>query len=303
MAKNYNHLQGWYKNEIEVFKTMETLPFPVVSDIYNPIKDSGRGKKRLLYEAVQNLLGTFLVQVQTIGDCTSFMFAHLCNTLKAIQAITTEMEEFTLEHLTSTEDVYAGSRIQIGNGACGYGDGSVGAWIAKYVSTYGTLCRKKYENIDLSIYDGNKARTWGQPGHGTPSILLPYAKEHTVKTVSQVGSYEEARDLLYNGHLIGVCSQQGFSDTRDKDGFATPQGDWSHAMAVLAIDDEYRRPGVLIQNSWPINWITGPKRYNQPDGSFWCDADIFNAMVKMNDTFAYSAFEGFPVQDLDWKIV
>ncbi len=303
MPTNFDHLQGWHDDQKFVESTLQTLPIPVVSDVYHIIKDTGKGKQRFLYQYVQKCLGgKFPVQVQEIGDCVSFMYAHIVNTVKSVQALTNGLEEFTKEHLTSTEDAYAGSRVLIGRGQIG-GDGSVGAWIAKYAMQYGTLCRRKYDNIDLSVYSGARARQWGQANAGPPKILLPYAREHIVQNTSQVSSYEEARDLIYNGYPVGVCSNQGFTDRRDKDGFASPSGNWAHAMAVLAVDDNSHRPGVLIQNSWPISWISGPTMYEQPEGSFWCDAQVFDRMAKQNDTFSYSNFVGFPVQDIDLRIV
>ena len=67
-------------------------------------------------------------------------------------------------------------------------------------------------------------------------------------------------------------------------------------MAFVGMDDEFKRPGLLCVNSWPVNWISGPKRHEQPDGSFWVDAEVADSMLRQNDSFALSGFEGYPSQ-------
>jgi hypothetical protein len=49
-------------------------------------------------------------------------------------------------------------------------------------------------------------------------------------------------------------------------------------------------------NSWGADWISGPKRHDQPDGSFWVDADVAERMLRGQDSFAVSGYEGYPAQ-------
>jgi hypothetical protein len=301
MPNNFDHLQGWCDRPADVNAIMAVLPMPVFGEVYGELKNSGRGKIVLLYQCVEKVAGSFHVRLQTIGDCVSMGAACAVDTLKATEiVIKGDLEEWIGD--TATEDIYGGSRIQIGNGQLGYGDGSVGAWAAQYVSTYGTLVRKNYGSVDLTTYDGERARRWGNPGAGCPRDLLVFAKEHLVKTVSQVRNYEEARDAIANGYPITVASNQGFTKVRDNDGFARPEGNWGHQMCFTAVDDSFKRPGLLCQNSWGTTWISGPKRNGQPDGSFWVDADTVNRMLGQNDSWAYSNFDGFQLQELslDW---
>lgn len=244
---------------------------------------------------------TFITEAGcAISNCVSHAEAYVIDAIKAVDIyINKQFEEWVAE--TSTEDIYAGSRVQIGGGRIS-GDGSIGAWAADYVSKYGALARQKYGSIDLSNYSGRTAKLWGSPGRGVPKDLLDIAKNHPVHTVSLVKDYEEVRDLIANGYAVNVCSMQGFSSARDKDGFAKPEGTWAHAMSVLGVDDEYKRPGVCIQNSWG-KWNAGPKRHNQPDGSFWVDVDVFNKMLRQNDSWAHSGYEGFKPRELDTRII
>ena len=296
-----NELFGWVDKPAEVENVMMSLPMPIFSDVYQPLKDSGKGKVALLYDFVVKLTKEFPVSHQTIGDCVSHGAACAINVLKATEIVLKkDIEDWVAQ--TSTEDIYAGSRILIGNGRLGSGDGSVGAWAAQYVNIYGTLIRKKYGSIDLSVYDGARAKEWGNPGNGTPRDLLVFSKEHLVKTVSQVRTYEEARDAIANGYPVTVASNQGFTTTRDNDGFALASGNWGHQMCFTACDDSFRRPGLLCQNSWGINWISGPTRHNQPLGSFWVDASTVNRMLAQNDSWAFSNFDGFKPQKINLRI-
>jgi hypothetical protein len=179
----------------------------------------------------------------------------------------------------------------------------VGAWAAKFVKEYGTLARGKYGKYDLTTYSGKTAKAWGMPRAGVPDELEPTLREHSVQTVSLVSTYEEARDAIANGYPVPVCSNQGFAQTRDEKGFAAPKGQWAHCMCFIAVDDADGRPGLCCMNSWGSSWITGPKRHDQPDGSFWVDAATAGKMLRGQDSFALSGYMGFPVQSLDYDFL
>ena len=293
---------GWIDDPAAVEAVMNDLPFPVFSDIWTPIKDSGKGKRVLLYDFIRKASnGEYPKRKQTIGDCVAHGAAYAVDAVKSVDIILkNEFEEWVEE--TATEDIYAGSRVQIGGGRI-RGDGSIGAWAARYVNEYGALPRGKYGNVDLTTYSGSKARSWGRGGAGVPKSLIPTAKKHPIQTVSQVTTYEEVRDLIANGYAVTIASMQGFSSKRDSEGFAKPQGSWAHQMSILAVDDEYKRPGVLVQNSWGT-WNSGPKRHDQPNGSFWVDAEeIERRILKKGDSWAFSGYEGFKPRELNTRII
>lgn len=293
---------GWIDDPAAVEAVMNDLPFPVFSDIWTPIKDSGKGKRVLLYEFIKQASnGNFPKRKQTIGDCVAHGAAYAVDAVKSVDIVLKkEFEEWVDE--TATEDIYAGSRVQIGGGRI-RGDGSIGAWAARYVNEYGALPRGKYGNVDLTTYSGSKARSWGRGGAGVPKSLIPTAKEHPIQTVSKVTTYEEVRDLIANGYAVTIASMQGFSSKRDSEGFARPQGSWAHQMSILGVDDEYKRPGVLVQNSWGT-WNSGPKRHDQPNGSFWVDAEeIERRILKKGDSWAFSGYEGFKPRELNTRII
>ena len=296
------HLCGWINRPDWVAKVLETLPMPILGDHDAAIRGSGAGKVTLLYKCVEKVMGTFPQREQTIGDCVSMGAAYATDTLACTEIVLGgERETWPAE--AATEPIYAGSRVEVGKGRLGNGDGSVGAWGAEWIAKWGILLRKIYGDIDLTIYSGAKARDWGRASKGCPDSLEPIAKEHPVKTVSLVTTYEQARDAIANGFPVTVASMQGFNSTRDAEGFCKAQGSWAHQMSFLAADDEHKRPGLLCQNSWGPTWVSGLNRHEQPDGSFWVDADVANKMLKQADSFAISNFDGFPEQSLDHLLI
>lgn len=302
MSKDLSHLGGWIDDPKGVEKSMSRLPMPVFSDVWSATKESGKGKKMLLYDIVRKVAGGFPNRLQTVGDCVSQGTALAVDIAKCVDIhLKGDFEQWVAE--TSTEDIYSGSRNIIGGGRLGNGDGSLGSWAAEYVNEYGGLPRDKYGNIDLTVYDGNKARQWGRSGFKLPKEFLDIAKKHPILTVSQVNTWEEVRDLIYNGYPVTIASNQGFSSERDKDGFAKPEGSWAHLMCLVAMDDEFNRPGALCANSW-AEWNSGPKRHDQPVGSFWIDAEeLEKRILKTGDCWAFSGYLGFQPNKLNTRII
>jgi len=285
-----DQLQGWINNpaQVEVIKSQMVTPF--FSAAAPMIKGSGKGKIELLHMNFVKLGIPFPLRYQTIGDCVSQGTALAVDALKVTEIVNGDRELWINE--TSTEDIYSGSRVIVGKGRIS-GDGSIGAWAVKYISKdyYGTLVRKAYSFADLSKYSGQRARQWGS--QKMPQALLDEAKLHPILDFTAVEDYQDVIDSIYNGYPVIICSNQGFSNKRDSDGFCAPKGSWAHCMMLIAFDDEYKRPGCLCVNSWGPAWVTGPKRHNQPDGSFWMDASIVDRIVKQGDSWAISGYHGF----------
>jgi hypothetical protein len=293
MSNKFMQLCGWIDNPEEVTRLQSKFKIESVQ-FYNKIAETGKGKTVLLHKLYEAVTGnSFPVWKQEIGDCVSFGYALAVNVLMAVQKSINPSEVIPAD--TATEPIYGGSRIEIGNQGKQYNpsesDGSTGIWAAEWVKQYGILLRKKYDQIDLSSYSGVKAKTWGW--QGVPDSVEPIAKKHPVKQYALVSTYEEARDAIANGYPITVCSNQGFLEERDSEGFAKPYGTWGHCMCFVAADDAYKRPGLLCCNSGGRDWITGPKRHDQPDGSFWVDAKIVDKMLRERDSYALSSLEGF----------
>lgn len=293
-------LFGRVEDRREVDRYLGELTHPMFAPAAGDgVKDSGKGKIALLFKCVERLHGFYPIQNQTIGDCVSQGSAGAVQDVMAADIIRRNDPE-DWAGIVATEPIYALSRVEIGGGRLS-GDGSLGSWAAKAVREYGVLLRKKYGKHDFRRYSGRKARAMGKRGAGLPDELEPIAREHPIRTTSLVTSWEDVRDAVANYYGVTVASNIGFVKRRDKDGFAKQSGTWNHQMRVIAIDDSYRRPGGLLMNSWGPKWITGGKRHGQPEGSFFVDADVIDRMVRQQDSWAYSDFEGFPRKEIDWS--
>jgi hypothetical protein len=174
---------------------------------------------------------------------------------------------------------------------------------ARFVNEKGGIfLRKNYENlgIDLSKYNATIGINWGRKG--VPSKVKQEGKKHQVKTISLITTVEEARDALQNGYALSVCSDQGFSSRRDKNGICQASGSWSHAMAWVGCDDTreiYNETLFLLQNSWG-KWNNGPKTHGQPDGSFWIREKVARSMLAQRGSWVFSDVDGFPPRKVDW---
>ena len=269
---------------------MKVSKYPLFGDASKKIKGSGKGKLSTPYKSVLKFDKNAYNERQVTGDCVSHSTRNACDVSRAVEIDVHGDREGWLAR-GATEGIY---------GARGHGgQGMSCARAAEFVSKYGgVLVRKNYKGVvDLSKYQGMLGAGWG--GRGLPDPIIDLANDHQIKTVSLIRTVEEARDALANGYGLSVCSNYGFNSTRDKKGFAKVSGSWGHAMAWTACDDTNGEPAFLVQNSWG-KWNDGghPDWGTIPDGSFLIRSDTAAGMLSQNGSYAFSNFNGFPVQKL-----
>lgn len=128
------------------------------------------------------------------------------------------------------------------------GDGSYGGAAANAIRQYGTLHMLDYGPAgDFRKYSATKCKTFNR--QAVPGPLLSLAGAHKMHAATLVATPEEARTALQNGYGISVCSNQGFTSTRDADGFARAQGSWSHCVlpdAMIAGNTMRRADAVAV---------------------------------------------------------
>lgn len=237
-----------------------------------------------------------------IGSCVSFGFSTAPEyTMAAQAAIGKQRQE--LPDLAN-EPVYGGSRVNVNGGRSPGGEGSTGAWAAKWLETVGgVLPRAKYPSVDLTTYSVSLCRSWGD--RGVPADIVPLCLKHGAKC-TLVQSSQEAKVALSQGYAIAVCSNIGFqSMTRNADGFISPSGSWPHCMSIIGYRAD--KSGFLIENSWGSGWCKGPKGTfaDIPDGSFWVDEKTVDGMLKQGDSYAVANAEGFRRRKVlpdDWVV-
>lgn len=292
---------GWADRPADVKAIQATLKYPIFGDT-----EAGKAADPLpdhvylwqVYKTV-DARGPPCKNQNPIGSCVSFGTNNgILRTMAAQIVIGKQNAE--LKDIAE-EVTYAGSRVEIGGGRLGNGDGSVGAWAAQFVQKWGVVARAKHGDFDLTTYDPNRCRSWGKTG--VPDQLEQIAREHPVKTTTQVQNWSEAKRALANGYGIAVCSSQGFSMQRDARGIARAQGSWAHCMCLDGYHVEGGQEYGHIENSWGPNAHTGPVGWGEPStAGFWAEASVIDRMLKANDSWAFSAVQGFPARKLDWFV-
>jgi hypothetical protein len=287
---------GWVSDPDAVEQVARALP-----ERYFRTTEAGREgdipTDVFLWETCRKVTGDLLPARNQgqVGSCVSFGTASAVEHLQCVQIALGSPEEY---RDLAQEVIYGGSRVQVGKGRI-RGDGSVGAWAAKFVKDWGVVSRGRYPGYDLSAYSESICRQFGNAG--CPAALETVAREHPVKAIAQVKTTEEARRALASGYPIAVCSNQGFGSTRDEEGFARAQGSWAHCMAIVGYQTSGPRKGFFILNSWGTGWIKGPTGKGNPSpAGFWAEESVVARMLAADDSWAFSDVKGFPARRIDW---
>src|SRR5690606_3642825 len=112
---------------------------------------------------------------QEIGDCVSLGAKNAINYLQAVQ-IARDWQHAEFKPVYPPY-IYGTSRVQVGGGRLGNGDGSIGAWAAKAVQEYGVLAA---DAEGVPPYSRSVAESWGY--HGPPEKFISVAKKTLAKT-------------------------------------------------------------------------------------------------------------------------
>lgn len=245
-----------------------------------------------LWELGKRLTGAFLpAQRQDRGTCVSRGWSLACNLRQYAQIAAGKREKF---QRVSHAVIYGGSR-EVG-GMLGGGDGSFGEAAAKWVSK-GGLCT--IEEVDDEYTSDVKAIQYGS--RGVPADLKKLAIDNLVTDVAMVTSFEEAANAIWSGRPVPVCSDQGFTMTRDADGFCRPSGTWNHCMlfgAVVVLPSGQR--GLGCGQSWGQNTPSGPLLLNCPDYVFGVEESVVNRMLGQRDSFTVNDVDGWDDDTIPW---
>lgn len=296
--------QGWISNPEEVASIVANMPVKTFGD--TPAgKILSADMPRFVYgwKAYENMFARPppVKNQGQVGSCVGFgsgtaIERTLSNEIVRNKGNRSEWTRF------AEEVTYGGSRVEIGGGKI-RGDGSVGAWAAKFATTYGMVPRKQYPGKDLSTYSESLCREWGNKG--VPPEFEAIAKQFPVKSFVQVKVWEELKAALAQGYFVAICSNQGFANTRDANGVAQARGNWGHCLACdgYQITDDKREYAHLV-NSWGTDWISGPTGWGNPGPEgFWAESAVVDRMLKQGDSWAFSGVTGFPSRKpLTWDV-
>jgi len=303
MAKPWRP-EGWTPNPAETERFVSSLKYPTLSD-GGPKLKAQEDKDVFLYQYLLRVCPNYHRVAQAIGSCVGHAYAG-CADILASTEISVHGEAEDWHGRTLEASIYAFSRVEArGKKRAGQSDGSYGAAACKAVMDWGLLHYDvDYKGTIFTEYSGLREKQWGDTG--VPDELEPFAKKRRIRETSLVRNFDEACKAIASGFPVAVCSNVGFTFTRDSEGFCKPRGSWSHAMAAIS-KRHGKRPGILIWNSWGNNSNSGP---HYPEdmpvpfrgSTFWIDADVFDRMAQQGDTFTMSNYDGFPPRKLpDWS--
>lgn len=235
------------------------------------LKDYGVGKNAYLWDAERNIFGKDLgAMSQKAGVCVS------CGTARAAtDSYWTALDRGLLigePKKIAAAPIYGGSRIQIGGGRLGNGQGSVGGWAAQWVHDYGLLPEGKVGQYDLTGLAENLALQWGKPGVGVPQDLI--AESITGVKCHKCDTPEELRDCVAAGFGATLCCSllwqlpyQSPLNKRDENGFCAIIDRGNHCQSVRGVfHTKSGELAFLIQQSWGNSMPSGPSIIFDCDG-------------------------------------
>lgn len=296
MTKKPQQLFGWLGPDYNFVRAWEESPARAFRSFVTKDYRKSEGERVAFWDFAKQVTGDYLPNTpQEIGDCVSWGLKHAVDHLACFEIVRLgQREEF---RPSFAPYFYGVSRIQIGGGELGGGDGSLGIWGAEGVKKYGVL-RADHEGVPA--YAGAVAKKWGaRPG--PPKEFLEVGRNHLVKEFARISSYEELRDALVNGYPCTIASMRGFNmqlafDQKTNRHWWTGRDQWPHQMNIIGIDDDPRRPGIYRGNSWGPT-AHGPQQ-DGPAGGGWQDAEDIDRELRDRNTecICYSQFDGFPAQ-------
>jgi UDP-glucuronate decarboxylase len=138
-------------------------------------------------------------------------------------------------------------------------------------------------------------------------IHLGYTSDHYI--IREKGTYYRGVVSNHNIHRISVQNKFGKKGSSCVTTINTPKkieyDDYVYCVTVPNHTLITRRNGKVIVTgqSWG-KWNSGPKKDEQPEGSFWVDADVFERrMLSSKDSWAFSGYEGYKPQSINTRII
>lgn len=297
-----NYYTGWVDDQEAVSAVLDTLQHPTLAD--TPIGDipiQELPKTVQLWKFCPKAIGQNTLKVENqsnLGSCVGFGSCRAVEYSYIVEIANGDPEQFKY---LSRAIMYAGSRCEVNGGKSPFrGDGSIGAWAAKFATKWGVLDQGVYAGYNLADYNIPQIRTWAATG--IPDAIEPYIKQHPISDATLVATNEDAMRALSNGHAIAVCSNQGFNTKRSANGICAPSGRWSHCMMISGYIHIKDVLYFYIENSWGDYMGAGNTPIGEPNnGTFLAKGDVVASMLAQKDSFAFAGVMGFERKDIDWN--
>ena len=201
---------------------------------------------------------------------------------------------------------YAGSR--------GKGEGSFGSAFAEAMRKDGVL-EASHEGLPQCTDQGGLTygrateMSWSDDGK-IDKKWLDLSRKHLLKSTAQVKSAVQVREALLNYYPCTIASDWGGQMTPAVQGQPPVRlnkraDTWNHQMCVIGTVNHPTLGWIYyVLNSWGVDAHGQPPEggYGEPPGGFWVNETDMDRIAKQGDSFAFSQFDGFPAQKLDWTI-
>jgi hypothetical protein len=308
-------LLGWHRDDAAVDDFCQALDAAGTPAVFSAAQPDLAGHwERLkaagetgifLQDAESELFGhTLPAESQRRGTCVSR------GTMRAIRDAyywgIVHHEDLATPRDICFEPIYGGSRVQVGGGRLGTGDGSVGAWAAQFVHDFGLLARGVYGGVDLTQPREDLAVDWGNPGVGVPAGLLAEARAHPVGACHFCPTTAAIADAVSAGYGVAYCSNLIWGD-RDRNGIARPVTSGGHCESICGVARSPQGDTLFIrQQSWGarpngpdlLNFAGGTKRLRQGAyGAF--EEDIAKGLRGGGEAWAFGNITGWRPQTLE----
>lgn len=208
---------------------------------------SGNSRKQFISKIIRQVVGRDLLNyAQQAGSCVSEGARTSCNGLAATNVLLLNKpekfkESYAPYHYSTMRTLVApkhGTRFGCND------DGGIGSYMAEAFGEYGNLFK---DTEGLPDYTGQAsiARQWGcyQP----KKEYIELAKQHLVKKVARLRTWEDMVDAMSNGYPVHFCSMLSFQMQPNSQGFheQTREG-WAHCGDKESFVNSYE--GKQLQN-------------------------------------------------------
>ena len=309
--------RGVYSDPEERDKFIDIMNYTIGMDAAhdNGWADDGAGKLVIPFKNIEMLYpGAQPGAAQGRGDCVSHSTVNAAELTMCCDIVSGEPDEETGKiegpPEVSPEAIKAGlcssEAVYWWRGHSG--DGWVCAHAGRVIcEESGIWLRKNYPEFgfDLTRYSSRLAGKWGRSE--PPESIKNFGMKHKIRQATELDSFDELRDFLYQGYGVSTCGGEGWNSSRDANGYSKRRGSWSHAFAAIGADDRdvikqrYGEPLVLFMNSWG-HWNSGGTRIlgttiDIPPGSWWSRWSDCQRRYMV----AFSGADGWPARKLpDW---
>lgn len=262
----------------------------------------------------------------SVGSCVSHGTGRAYQDVLLAQIATGAAEQWP-GYEVCREAIYGGSRVEVGGGRLGRGDGSVGAWAADYMTKWGGgLLYKKYAEVDLSGgYNETRCRDWGYKG--VPDNLEPIAKANPVKEATLVTTLAGLTAAIRALKFVSICGSKGRTMKRRAGGYCPVEGQWAHCQAIrgrclvggssspFGGDGAFPYTGNVeafeYGNSWGdylgdlnnVVTLASGKTYTLSPGHYLSHPSELESELRQNDTFAFAGAKGWVAEKISWIFV